>query len=97
MLILYFSHSGNTRTLAEYIHSKIGGDLLELKTVTPSPSDYDAVVDQAQQEQRHAHAPLPLREEPLRRGLGHAPVVRHHLAEALLADLLWVREQLRSV
>ena len=57
MLILYFSHSGNTRTLAEYIHSKIGGDILELKTVSPYPSDYDAVVDQAQQEQRRNARP----------------------------------------
>ena len=57
MLILYFSHSGNTRTLAEYIHSKIGGDILELKTVSPYPSDYDAVVDQAQQEQRQNARP----------------------------------------
>lgn len=57
MLILYFSHSGNTRTVAEYIHSKIGGDLLELKTVTPYPSDYDAVVDKAQQEQRQNARP----------------------------------------
>lgn len=57
VLILYFSHSGNTRTLAEYIHSKIGGDILELKTVNPYPSDYDAVVDQAQQEQRQNARP----------------------------------------
>ena len=57
MLILYFSHSGNTRPLAEYIHSKIGGDILELKTVSPYPSDYDAVVEQAQQEQRRNARP----------------------------------------
>ncbi len=52
MLILYFSHSGNTRTLAEYIHNRIGGDIIELKTTTPYPADYDSVVEQAQQEQR---------------------------------------------
>lgn len=51
MLILYFSHSGNTRTVAEHIHSRIGGDIIELKTVTPYPNDYDTVVEQAQREQ----------------------------------------------
>ena len=57
MLILYFSHSGNTRTIANYIHNRVGGDIIELKTVTPYPSDYDAVVDQAQQEQRQNARP----------------------------------------
>ena len=57
MLILYFSHSGNTRTIAEYIHTRIGGDILEVKTVKPYPQDYDAVVEQAQQEQRQNARP----------------------------------------
>ncbi len=51
MLILYFSHSGNTRKVAERIHSRVDGDIIELKTVTPYPRDYDTVVDQAQREQ----------------------------------------------
>lgn len=57
MLILYFSHSGNTRKVAEQIHGRIGGDIIELKTVTPYPRDYDAVVDQAQQEQQNNARP----------------------------------------
>ncbi len=57
MLVLYFSHSGNTRTIAEYIHNRVGGDIIELKPVTPYPSDYDAVVDKAQQEQRRNARP----------------------------------------
>ncbi len=57
MLILYFSHSGNTRKIAEQIHERIGGDIIELKTVTPYPRDYDAVVDQAQQEQQNDARP----------------------------------------
>lgn len=52
VLILYFSHSGNTRRLAEQIHGRIGGDLVELKTLAPYPQDYDAVVDVAQKEQQ---------------------------------------------
>ena len=44
VLILYFSHSGNTRRLAGQIHGRVGGDMVELKTVVPYPQDYDAVV-----------------------------------------------------
>lgn len=57
MLILYFSHSGNTRTVAQHIHSKIGGDFIELKTTVPYPADYDAVVEQARQEQQQNARP----------------------------------------
>ena len=52
VLIIYFSHSGNTRRLAGLIHEHVGGDMVELKTVKPYPEDYDAVVDMARQEQR---------------------------------------------
>lgn len=51
VLVLYFSHSGNTRALAEMIHKRVGGDIAELKTVSPYPADYDAVVDMAKKEQ----------------------------------------------
>ena len=51
-LILYFSHSGNTRRIAEMIHKRAGGDLLELKTVKPYPQEYNAVVDVAKAEQQ---------------------------------------------
>jgi len=32
-LIVYFSHSGNTRRIAEQIHRNIGGDLIEIETI----------------------------------------------------------------
>ncbi len=50
ILIVYFSHSGNTRAIAEEIRSKTGGDIVELKTVKPYPDDYDTVVDMAKKE-----------------------------------------------
>ncbi len=53
ILIIYFSHSGNTRKIAEQIHTRMGGDIIELKTVSPYPRDYDAVVEQAKQEQQN--------------------------------------------
>ena len=51
-LVLYFSHSGNTRRIAEMIHKGVGGDLVELKTVKPYPQEYNAVVDAARAEQQ---------------------------------------------
>ncbi|GHV01183.1 flavodoxin [Spirochaetia bacterium] len=52
ILVAYFSHSGNTRTVAEQIHRTVGGDLLEIKTVTPYTGSYNEVLDTAQNEQR---------------------------------------------
>ena len=40
-LIAYFSFSGNTRTVANMIQSKVGGDIFEIETKAPYPSDYD--------------------------------------------------------
>lgn len=57
MLIIYFSHSGNTRKVAEQIHARVGGDIIELTTVSPYPGDYNAVVEQAKQEQQNNARP----------------------------------------
>ena len=50
VLILYFSHSGNTRRLADLIYRRVGGDMVELKTIVPYPQDYTAVGEQAKKE-----------------------------------------------
>ena len=39
------------------IHNRVGGDMVELKTVSPYPEDYDAVVDMAQEEQQRDARP----------------------------------------
>jgi len=57
VLVLFFSHSGNTRALAEMIHHQVGGDLFEIKTILPYPQDYDTVVDQAKREQQQNFRP----------------------------------------
>ncbi len=49
-LVIYFSHSGNTRVIANQVHGLVGGDLVELKTVDPYPENYDKCVDQARKE-----------------------------------------------
>lgn len=57
-LIAYFSHSGNTRHFADLIHSRIGGDQVEIKTIGPYPRDYDTVVAQAREEQDKDFRPV---------------------------------------
>jgi len=55
ILIAYFSHSGNTRIVAETIQKLTGGDLFAIEPVQSYPQDYNTVVDIAKQEQ-NAHA-----------------------------------------
>ncbi len=57
ILIVYYSHSGNTREIAETIHREVGGMLAELQPVTPYPTDYDEVVRQAVKEIRAGYTP----------------------------------------
>lgn len=52
ILIAYFSHSGNTKVIANDIKATVGGDLFEIKTVEPYPTLYTAVVEQAGKEQK---------------------------------------------
>lgn len=57
-LILYYSHSGNTRHLAELIAKETGGDLLELVPEAAYPRDYNTVVAQAKQELQNGFRPV---------------------------------------
>lgn len=52
ILVLYFSMSGNTQTVANFIHDEVGGDIIRLQTVETYPEDYNDLVDYAQEEQR---------------------------------------------
>lgn len=49
-LVVYFSHTGNTKTLANIIHEKVGGDIVELVPVKSYPTSYDACVEVARTE-----------------------------------------------
>jgi flavodoxin len=57
ILVAYFSHSGNTRVIAEQIHDNVGGDVFEIVSVDTYPSDYDQVVEQAGKELREQYRP----------------------------------------
>lgn len=52
-LVVYFSWSGNTRSVAESIASRTNSDVFEIVPAEPYSDDYNAVVDLAQEEQKN--------------------------------------------
>jgi flavodoxin len=57
ILVAYFSHSGNTREIANQIHAVVGGDIFQIEVVEPYPDNYDAVVERAGQELHSGYRP----------------------------------------
>ncbi len=57
ILVVYFSHSGNTHIIADQIHKKTEGDIFEIQSVKPYPENYNAVVEQARQELKLDYKP----------------------------------------
>lgn len=49
-LIAYYSRTGNTRTVAEQIHSRVGGELFQVHTSHSYPEAYRATTEQARRE-----------------------------------------------
>ena len=47
-LVIYYSFTGNSKKVAEYVKGKLDADILELEPATPFSSDYDEVVDEWQ-------------------------------------------------
>ena len=69
-LIVFFSRTGHTRTLAAMIRKRVGGDMVELKTAKPYPQDYEAAVKQAKKEQQAGARPALATELPPLEGYG---------------------------
>ena len=57
VLIVYFSHTGNTRTIASYIHDMVESDMVELETEDTYTDDYDALLTQIRQEVADEYCP----------------------------------------
>lgn len=57
ILVAYFSHSGNTRAVAEEIAQATGGDLFEIVPQKSYPTEYNSLLDVAKQEIHAAHRP----------------------------------------
>lgn len=49
-LIVYFSRTGNTKTVADMIHATVGGDIVELIPAVPYPEEYNQTTRRAVQE-----------------------------------------------
>lgn len=56
-LVVYYSRSGNTDKIAKYISEKLEADIVRLDTVKTYPSDYDEMLDVAEEEQRNGELP----------------------------------------
>ena len=56
-LIVYFSHTGNTRTIAGYIHDMVESDMVELKTKNAYTDDYDTLLAQVRREVADEYCP----------------------------------------
>lgn len=50
ILITYYSHTGNTKYLAEKIQAKIGGNIEQIIPIKAYPNDYDEVVEKVKAE-----------------------------------------------
>jgi hypothetical protein len=46
ILIVYLTRTRNTKAIAEIIHAKVGGALVELELLNPYPEDYQETVAQ---------------------------------------------------
>lgn len=57
VLIVYFSHTGNTRTIAGYIHDMVKSDSVELETKDVYTDDYDALLAQIRREVADEYCP----------------------------------------
>lgn len=57
VLIVYFSWSGNTRDIANNIHSRIDADIVEITPVKPYSTDYNTVLMEAQEDQHKKARP----------------------------------------
>lgn len=64
VLIVYYSRTGNTDSIADLIYETTGGTRVELETVDAYPDDYDATVDQVRGEMENGYLP-PITTQPL--------------------------------
>jgi flavodoxin len=57
ILIVYYSHSGNTKFVAQTIQKSVGGDIFEIETANPYPSEYKPLTEQAKKELTQNYRP----------------------------------------
>lgn len=52
MLVVYYSWSGNTRTIAQYIQEATGADIFEVELTDPFSTDYNTVAQEYREDNR---------------------------------------------
>ncbi len=57
ILTVYFSMTGNTEKIANFIHNKVGGDIIKLETVQTYPTEYNELLTLAQEEKENNERP----------------------------------------
>lgn len=57
VLVLYYSQSGNTEKVANFIHNHVGGDIIKLETKKEYPSEYNDLINDAKNEQNENARP----------------------------------------
>lgn len=56
-VMIFYSWSGNTKAIAERIHQKVGGDMVELELVKPYSANYNTCIDEAKRDQEQGARP----------------------------------------
>ncbi|MDR1998211.1 MAG: flavodoxin [Candidatus Margulisbacteria bacterium] len=56
-LIVYYSKTGGTRAIAEYIQKAVSADIFEIQPVVPYPEEYRATTEQAKKEINTGYRP----------------------------------------
>lgn len=57
VLVVYFSHSGNTRQVAKQIQAQTGADIYEIVPAKPYTTDYKTLTEVAKQEKQNQTLP----------------------------------------
>ena len=63
VLIIYYSHTGNTKSIVEEIRKKTEGDVFEIETVRAYPPEYTALTEEAKRELTTGDVPA-LKKDP---------------------------------
>ena len=64
VLIVFYSLTGNTKSIAEKIREKTGGDLFEIETVKTYPAEYSALIEEAKRELQKGDLPILKKSSP---------------------------------
>jgi flavodoxin len=74
ILIVYYSHSGNTKKVAESIKKVTGGTLFEIQPDPAYPADYTATLQQTRKEKQE----------------GYTPALKHSVGDIKAYDIIFV-------